>query len=572
MRAIDTETTGLYPPKAELLCKAEAAIDGATPGIVGHNLKFDLHMMAAAGSTVRLDVPWWDTKVMAQLVGYTRTSLAELSKKILKIEKKEVMDLIPHKGRKKGALKDVPIAQLQECCNQHAQLTKELYLHFIKKYPKLWESDLWRIEERILKLLWVAERQQLNLDIPGLEAFKRGLEKGLPELEEALRGLIRRPELNLRSPAQMRQVFYKYFRLPVLRKTVKGAPAVDIKVVDMWLKRKLTPQITLWLEKYKEYKEKYKLYTAYVCNILNNQIDNRMQANFNSAEAGTGRMSSSKPFNWQNLPARKGFQTQFRQYISAKKGHIFYSIDHSQVELRMLAHFAGGFLLRAYQHDEDVHKQTAQILFNKKEVSDKQRAFGKTFNFAISYGASPRRIEVLLAEAYTKDELQKLCAEYNQPDIRKLAQFFFHRYWQKASAMLHWKYQVIDLAEYRGYVKTILGRKRYINFETDDRYLRGKAERQAVNTIIQGSATADLIKLCLVYAQREIDRTNVHAHLAMVVHDEAIYQVKDTPKNRGQFEKLIDAAFVRLPKQYLRLRVPLKVDVHTGYNLKELKQ
>ena len=297
-------------------------------------------------------------------------------------------------------------------------------------------------------------------------------------------------------------------------------------------------------------------------NLVNTHSD-RVHTNYNQSVTATGRLSSSNP-NLQNIPIRTAFSRQIRKAFIPKENWQFLSADYSQIELRILAHLSGEpILISAYQNNQDIHTVTAQIVLDKEDITPEERSLGKTINFGLIYGMGA----------------QKFAREVKVP-VKK-AQEFIRIYRSKYSHVFNYLENVKKEALINGYMTTILGRRRYFDFDSRElakikdydfndlnlsdikfHYTTAQLLRGAANAPIQGSS-ADIIKLAMV----EVDRLlqGYQANLLLQVHDELVFELPYEEVSELQFK------VQQVMENVLELDIPLKVDVHVGNNWMEAK-
>jgi DNA polymerase-1 len=273
----------------------------------------------------------------------------------------------------------------------------------------------------------------------------------------------------------------------------------------------------------------------------------RLHTSLNQTVTATGRLSSSEP-NLQNIPIRTDVGREIRRAFTAEEGASLLSADYSQVELRVLAHMSGDpALIRTFLEDEDVHARTASEIFglSPDEITPEMRRKAKAVNFGIIYGISAFGLaqDIGVSNAEAKRYIDSYFARY--PKVRE----FIDR--------------TIEDTKTRGYVTTLLGRRRFIpELASSTAAVRNFGERTAVNTPIQGTA-ADLIKLAMIHIQARIKRQELRSRMILQVHDELVFEVPDreiaTMKTlvRGEMEGV------------LTLSVPIKVDMGVGKNWDE---
>jgi DNA polymerase-1 len=280
---------------------------------------------------------------------------------------------------------------------------------------------------------------------------------------------------------------------------------------------------------------------------LVNERTGRIHPMFHQTGAATGRLSSSHP-NVQNIPIRSEDGIRIREAFIPAEGRVLLSADYSQVELRILAHFSGDTSLReAFDAGADIHRRTAAEVAGiaEEDVSGDQRAAAKAVNFGILYGQSAfglaRQLGIATAEA------QAMIAAY------------FGRY----LGVRHFLDQTLETAREQGYVRTLLGRRRYLpDLNSRNRAVRQASERMAVNTVIQGTA-ADLMKKAMVEVAEGLQSEGLRARMILQVHDELVFDVPAS--ETGALEKLVRA---RMEGVYA-LEVRLEVDVGQGASWRE---
>jgi DNA polymerase-1 len=273
----------------------------------------------------------------------------------------------------------------------------------------------------------------------------------------------------------------------------------------------------------------------------------RIHPTFNQTGAATGRMSATNP-NVQNIPIRTPEGIRVREAFVPAEGSVLLSADYSQVELRVLAHYSGDeSLVDAFTKGDDIHRRTAAEVagIRADEVSDDQRARAKAVNFGIIYGSSAFGLANTLKIAVA--------------DAQETIDAYFARY-QGVRRFLD---ETVERARERGYVTTLLGRRRYLpDLASRNRVLRQAAERMAVNSVIQGTA-ADLIKKAMVDVDEALAAGSLEARVILQVHDELVFEAPNSEVE----------AVSRLARDTMQdvhpLRVPLVVDVGTGADWRE---
>jgi DNA polymerase-1 len=297
-----------------------------------------------------------------------------------------------------------------------------------------------------------------------------------------------------------------------------------------------------------EYREVFKLYSTYITPLLELGLENedrRIHTSFLQTGTATGRLSSKNP-NLQNIPVRSPMGAKIRKAFVAEEGKTLIGIDYSQIELRLLAHFSQDpTLLDAFAHDKDIHRQTAVAIFGEEQADDK-RNVAKIVNFGLLYGMGPKKLSVDVGVS-TKE-----------------AKEIIEAYFEKFPTVKTFLRGIADSAKEVGYVETLLGRRRYFNFESAPPMMKAAYERESVNTVFQGSA-ADLIKLSMNAISQIIKTEKLKAKMLLQIHDELIFEV-----NADEAEVLAEK-FKNMMEGIYKIKVPLRSSVNIGQNWSELK-
>jgi DNA polymerase I len=341
---------------------------------------------------------------------------------------------------------------------------------------------------------------------------------------------------NIASTRELGQVLFEELKLPVVKR-LKTGPSTDQDVLERLAEQHPLPALVL------EHRSLAKLKGTYV-DALPQLVegDGRIHTTFHQGGAATGRLSSSDP-NLQNIPIRTELSKRIRAAFVAPPGQLVVSADYSQIELRILAHFASDpALLAAFQRQEDVHAATAAETFGvaRDAVTSDMRRIAKVLNFGIAYGLSAFGLS------------QRL----DMPPQE--AQGIIDRYFARYAAVKRWLDETVARARREGEVRTLFGRKRALpELMSRNPALRQGAERMAVNTPIQGTA-ADIVKIAMVRVERALAREGVDARLLLQVHDELVLEVAERDVER--LGALLRAEMAGAAA----LAVPLEVDVGGG--------
>ncbi|MBN2098228.1 MAG: DNA polymerase I, partial [Dehalococcoidia bacterium] len=394
------------------------------------------------------------------------------------------------------------------------------------------------VEMPLVAVLAGMERNGVALDKSLFKEMSQSLGRQLTSLENQIFAFAGH-RFNINSPQQLGTVLFGELKLPGARKTKSGY-STDASVLE-GLKASF-PIIKLILE----YRQLAKLRSTYI-DALPSLVDpgtGRLHTTFNQAATATGRLSSSEP-NMQNIPIRGELGKQVRTAFVAAPSCVLVSADYSQIELRILAHLSQDErLLTAFREDKDIHAATASEVFGvpMTGVTPDMRRMAKVVNFGIIYGMSDYGLEQ--ATELSRDQAAQFIAAY------------FQRYPGVKSYLESTKRK----ARERGYVETVMGRRRYIpDLDSGNRQVREAAERMAINMPVQGTA-ADIIKVAMVNLQKEIDRRGLKSRLILQVHDDLLLEspLEEVKEARTLLREIMSGA--------MRLSVPLKVDVKVGRN------
>ncbi|MBL8012586.1 MAG: DNA polymerase I, partial [Candidatus Omnitrophica bacterium] len=409
---------------------------------------------------------------------------------------------------------------------------------------KLWE--LYRnLELPLSRVLFEIEKEGVHLDVQALMNLSKECDLKLTEIVAKIYG-IAGCEFNINSPKQLSEVLFVKLQLPVVKKTKTGF-STDEEVLSRLAAKHEIAQVII------DYRQISKLKSTYI-DALPRMVDpktNRLHATFNQTGAETGRLSSHNP-NLQNIPIRTEMGREIRRaFVPFSASDVLLSADYSQIELRILAHLSQDEnLIKAFEKDQDIHAYTAGLIFDVKEtdVDAQMRNAAKRVNFGIIYGIS-------------SFGLGKDLGVSNQE-----AQDFIDRYFLRYPKVKLFMDHEIKKAQDQGYVTTIFNRRRYIpDIKSKNIGLRQFAERQAINTPVQGSA-ADLMKMAMIRMQESIHNNRLNSRMIITVHDELVFNVSAAEKN--QMASLVREA---MEKAYQFL-VPITVSVKVGKNWLQMEK
>jgi len=394
----------------------------------------------------------------------------------------------------------------------------------------------------LISVLQKMERRGVKVDADVLRKQSGELAVRLDELEQEVYNLAGE-EFNLGSPKQLQQIFYEKLELPVLKKTKTGQPSTAEPVLQELAVDYELPRLIL------EHRSLAKLKSTYTDKLpleINSQ-SGRIHSTYQQAVAATGRLSSTEP-NLQNIPIRTAEGRRVRKAFVSKAGYKLVAADYSQVELRIMAHLSQDEgLLKAFAESLDVHQATAAEVFGLEldDVTTEQRRSAKAINFGLIYGMSAFGLA-------------------NQLGIgRQEAQQYVDRYFDRYPGVRRYMDQTQALADEKGYVETLFGRRLYLpDIRAGNAMLRRAAQRTAINAPMQGTA-ADIIKQAMIDIDHWLDTDPLDATMLLQVHDELIFEVAEQDVDllaEGVKFRMVTAA---------SLDVPLVVDVGFGNNWDE---
>jgi DNA polymerase-1 len=419
---------------------------------------------------------------------------------------------------------------------QAALILKDIFLPRMKSAGL--DELMVELETPLIHVLAEMEEAGISID---LEAFAGFLSEVSEKISELTKGIYEKAgeTFNIRSSQQMSTVLFENLGLKPAGKTPGGALSTANEVLEKLVGEH--PVISDILE----YRKMEKLRSTYL-EPLPKMVDenSRIHTNFNQLATATGRLSSSGP-NLQNIPIRGEFGKRMRACFTAGKGLRLAAADYSQVELRVLAHFSKDEnLISAFEADEDIHSRTAALLFEKnpEDITKDERSNAKTINFGLIYGMGPQKLA------------RELQIGMNE------AKEFISRYFEKLGTLRDFYDSVVEEARHKGYVTTLSGRRRLIpELHSESPQMLSKARRQAINTIIQGSA-ADIIKMAMIKVSENLEIQDLGGRLILQIHDELI--VEGPEENIAEIGALLQKDM----QTVLSLSVPLKVDLGLGRN------
>ncbi len=564
----DTETTSIDPTSAELVgisfsIKAGVAYYVPIPADkqerelilarfkpvfehdkiskIGQNIKYDAIVLKSHG--VEVKGMFFDTMIAHYLLApELRHNMNYLAESYLKYKPVSIETLIG-KGKKQLSMRDIPIERVAEYAGEDADITLRLKEEL---FPQLKEEKLQSlydtIEEPLIKVLVDVEFEGININVDFLNEYSKKLGAEILELEKKIYEVAGSP-FNIASPKQVGQILFDRLEIPYRwRKTKTGQYSTDEeKLTELAVENPIVKDILT-------YRGLAKLKSTYVDALprMVNPRTGRVHSSFNQALTATGRLSSNNP-NLQNIPIRTPEGAEVRKaFIPRDENHVLLAADYSQIELRLIAEMSQEeAMLKAFVEGKDIHTATAAAVFDVpfEEVTKEQRYRAKTVNFSIIYGAGATNLSKQLGIKRTE------------------AKALIENYFKQYPGLRNYMDETIKSARELGYVTTMMGRRRTLrDINSKNGMIRSHAERNAINTPIQGTA-ADMIKVAMINIHKALEAGNYKTKMILQVHDELVF---DVPKSElTAIKAMVEDKMVNAMPN---LKVPILVGMDEGNN------
>ena len=506
--------------------------------LVGQNIKYDYKVLVNWGVVPKTLA--FDTMVGAWLLESTGVfNMDFLAEKYLEYKTLSYKDAVP-KGK---SVADIPQEQAIFYGAEDADITFRLYKLFknllvARNLLPLMEN----LEMPLLRIIANMEIEGIFLDRTLLEPLTEEFEGRIGAIQAEIFAICGR-EFNLNSPKQLQEVLFVEREIPTGAKTRTGfSTATDV----LEPLSATYPEVALVLE----YRTLNKLKSTYIDKLPLDILERtgRIHPTFSQTGTETGRLSCKDP-NLQNIPVRTEEGRRIRSSFVPKEGYLFLSADYSQIELVVLAHMADDPGLKgAFLKGIDVHSSTASLIFDVplEEVTGEQRRVAKTINFGVMYGMGPHSLS---------GDLKITHAE---------AKAFIDQYFARYSAVKTFIEKTREDAAVSGVVSTLLGHRRTITeINSSNRIERAKAERIAVNTVIQGSA-ADIMKVAMLRIDNALREHSPDTRLLLQIHDELVFEVPE-----GELKK-VHVLVKEAMEGAVKLSLPLRASIETGKSWGEI--
>lgn len=512
----------------------------------GHNIKFDIEVMASLGIKVKGVAA--DSMVASYLLnpGSRQHNLDAVTFSELSHQKITKDDLLG-KGREKISFAEVAVEKLYNYSCEDADFTNRLIKKLLPELKKQKLIKLFNeIEMPLVLVLAVMETNGIKISQEFLAAMSKAVDKKISRLTKKIHELAGQ-EFNINSTQQLREILFEKLAIPAMGIS-KNKTGLSTGADELFKLKGQHPIIDL----IQEYREVVKLSTTYIEALpkLVNLKTGRLHTSFNQTVTATGRLSSTEP-NMQNIPIRTELGREIRKAFIAERGYKLLSLDYSQIELRLAAHMSGDKkMIQAFNQGEDIHTATAaeinQVALS--EVTPEMRREAKAVNFGILYGQGPHGLAQGAAIPYAR------------------AKEFIDKYFVVYKGVKKFVDSTIEMARDKGYTETLFQRRRILpEINSSVIQIRKGAERMAINTPLQGTA-ADIIKVAMIRIQELIGKNYQADEIKMLlqVHDELVFEVKDSLVKKTAVE------IKEIMENVLKLKVPLGVDASIGDNWGEM--
>ncbi len=501
---------------------------------IGYDIKKQMHFMN--NISTKVNGIYFDTQIAYFIIKNRNTSLKNI---ILDVFDKNLYDIDILENSKNTKLDKKTIALIYD---DYSKYIYDLYKYIDQQFKKdsTISNVFFEIDMPLVQILYMMECVGIKVNKGFLDKLYDKFELELNALEKDIYK-IAGTEFNISSPTQLGNVLFKTLSLKSSGKKKSGIFNTEDSVLQsIEQDNNIVPLI-------RRYKEVSKIKNTYTKNLVKlTDYSSRLHTRYNITGASTGRLSSSNP-NLQNIPIRTETGRQIREAFVADKGKVLFSFDYSQIELRIMAYYSDDPSMKyAFLHDEDIHKYTASIIFQKKleEVTRDERSVAKTINFGVIYGISSfglsRQLGISRLEADT----------------------FIKNYFDTFSNISKYYDWISNFIKEHNYVETLYGRRRYFDYNKGYVFEK-RIFREAINMPIQGTS-ADIIKIAMRKISNDIiDKYD--ANMILQIHDELIFEVSKKVDYNSFVTDIIDAMV-----EGFKLNVALKVDVKYGANWKNM--
>ena len=513
---------------------------------VGHNIKYDKIILSNIGINLN---PIEDTMLLSYVLdaGKFRHNLDDLAKIYLDHETIKYKDIVGV-GKKEKTFDEVNINDAYIYAAEDSDVTFQLYKILKKRIISEKLSNVYEcIEKPLINVLAKMEKEGIKIDIKQLKDLSLFFQKKLLKIEKEIFKLSS-IEFNIASPKQLGEILFDKLCFEGGKKGKSGAYSTSVDVLE-----NLSYQGHKIADFLLEWRQISKLINTYTDSLINevNKKTLRIHTSYSMAATSTGRLSSTGP-NLQNIPIRTDEGKKIRNAFISEKGFKLVSLDYSQIELRLLAHIGKvEDLKKAFDQNIDIHKKTASQIFNVelKDVDDDLRRKAKTINYGIIYGISAFGLA------------KQLKIQRSEADL------ILKEYFKNYKGILSYIDEITNFCKKNGFVKTLFGRKCYIDgINNKNPNFRNFAIRAAINAPIQGSA-ADIIKKAMINIDKFLEEKKTKSKMILQVHDELLFEMSESEINHLSMD--IKKIMENAPLPEVKLDIPLIVDIGEGFSWAE---
>ena len=539
----DGEKKGYYIPTVndhnEIINKLKPLLENPSIMIIGHNLKYDLQILKKYNINIKENV--FDTMLAHYLINPESShKLDVLSENYLNHKCIPIEDIIGKRGVNQKKMTDLDPKEIYVYACEDADITFRLKKIFEQELKKNNLTKLfYDLEIPLMFVLCEIENNGVKIDSDFLSNMSTLLTKKINETQKSIYN-IAGEEFNVASPKQLGIILFDKLKIEENpKKTKSGQYSTGEDILTKLSKKSKIVSLVL------EYREYKKLLSTYIDALpeMVSPYDKLIHTDYAQAVTATGRLSSNKP-NLQNIPIRTQLGRKTRSaFVSRTEGNFILAADYSQIELRIIASFSEDKeMINAFNNNKDIHSITASKVFGVSldDVTQDMRRRAKEVNFGIIYGISPFGLSQNLD--IPRGEAKEIIDAYF--DEFKNVKLYMDR--------------SIEEARSKKQVKTLLGRRRFLrDIDSRNYTLRGFAERNAINSPIQGTA-ADIIKLAMVSISKWMKENNIKSKMIMQVHDELVFDVEKTEL------ELLSLNIKKIMENVIKIKVPLLVEVGHG--------
>ena len=539
----DGEKKGYYIPTVndhnEIINKLKPLLENPSIMIIGHNLKYDLQILKKYNINIKENV--FDTMLAHYLINPESShKLDVLSENYLNHKCIPIEDIIGKRGVNQKKMTDLDPKEIYVYACEDADITFRLKKIFEQELKKNNLTKLfYDLEIPLMFVLCEIENNGVKIDSDFLSNMSTLLTKKINETQKSIYN-IAGEEFNVASPKQLGIILFDKLKIEENpKKTKSGQYSTGEDILTKLSKKSKIVSLVL------EYREYKKLLSTYIDALpeMVSSYDKLIHTDYAQAVTATGRLSSNKP-NLQNIPIRTQLGRKTRSaFVSRTEGNFILAADYSQIELRIIASFSEDKeMINAFNNNKDIHSITASKVFGVSldDVTQDMRRRAKEVNFGIIYGISPFGLSQNLD--IPRGEAKEIIDAYF--DEFKNVKLYMDR--------------SIEEARSKKQVKTLLGRRRFLrDIDSRNYTLRGFAERNAINSPIQGTA-ADIIKLAMVSISKWMKENNIKSKMIMQVHDELVFDVERTEL------ELLSLNIKKIMENVIKIKVPLLVEVGYG--------